>query len=75
MTRPRETEGVGAGATACSRIRFWPSTKIMTNRIALALALLILVLVLADHYLFQWGLLLFLGRQFATLIEWVSFWR
>ncbi|WP_299845567.1 hypothetical protein [uncultured Paracoccus sp.] len=47
----------------------------MTNRIAIFLALLILGLFLADHYLFHWGLPLFFARQFASLIEWVSFWR
>lgn len=47
----------------------------MTNRIALILALMIAALFLADHYLFHWGLPLFLGKQFAALIEWLSFWR
>lgn len=62
-------------ATACGRAAFWPSSETMTNRIALVLALLILGLLLADHYLFHWGLPLFLGQQFAALIEWASFWR
>lgn len=47
----------------------------MTNRIALALALLIIGLLLADHFVFHWGAPLFLAKQFATLIEWLSFWR
>lgn len=47
----------------------------MTNRIAIALALLIIGLFLADHLLLHLDLSLFLARQFADLIEWVSFWR
>lgn len=47
----------------------------MTNKIALILALMILGLLLADYLVLHWNLPLFLGKQFADLIEWVSFWR
>ncbi|CAM2998474.1 hypothetical protein SAMN04488021_101300 [Paracoccus aminovorans] len=47
----------------------------MTNQIAIALGLLILGLFLADALLLHWNLPLFLGKQFASLIEYLSFWR
>lgn len=47
----------------------------MTNQIAISLFVLILCLFAADALLFQWSMSLFLARQFADLIEWVSFWR
>ncbi len=47
----------------------------MTNQIALILGLLILALFLADALVFHWGLPVFLGKEFAALIEYLSFWR
>lgn len=47
----------------------------MTNKIAIALALLIIGLFLADHFVLHLDLPLFLAKQFADLIEWLSFWR
>ena len=47
----------------------------MTNRIALTLALLIVVLFVADALMLHWNLPVFLGRKFAALIEYLSFWR
>lgn len=47
----------------------------MTNQIAIVLGLLILGLLLADALFLHWGLPLFLGKQFTTLIEYLSFWR
>lgn len=47
----------------------------MTNRIAIVLALLIIGLFVVDHFFLHLDLPLFLARQFADLIEWVSFWR
>ncbi|MBD9525476.1 MULTISPECIES: hypothetical protein [Paracoccus] len=47
----------------------------MTNVIALCLGLLILTLFVLDAVFFQGTLPVFLGKQFATLIEYLSFWR
>ena len=47
----------------------------MTNRIALVLGLLIVTLFLADALVLHWNLPVFLGKQFAGLIEFLSFWR
>lgn len=47
----------------------------MTNTIAIVLGLLILALFAADALFFGQGLPLFLGKQFATLVEYLSFWR
>ena len=47
----------------------------MTNRIAIFLALLIIGLFLADRFVLHLDLPLFLAKQFADLVEWVSFWR
>ena len=47
----------------------------MTNRIALVLGLLILTLFLADALVLHWNLPVFLGKKFAGLIEYLSFWR
>lgn len=47
----------------------------MTNRIAIILALMIVALFVADYFLFDWGMTLFMAKQFAALVEWISFWR
>lgn len=47
----------------------------MTNQIAIALAALILGLLLLDHFWLHWGIPLYLGKQFADLVEYLSFWR
>lgn len=47
----------------------------MTNRIALVLGATILLLVLVDVLLFGTDHLVFLGKKFFELIEWLSFWR
>ncbi|WP_374636680.1 hypothetical protein [Paracoccus sp. (in: a-proteobacteria)] len=47
----------------------------MTNRIALILGLLIVALFLADALVLHWNLPIFLGKKFAGLIEYLSFWR
>ncbi|MCJ1900974.1 MULTISPECIES: hypothetical protein [Paracoccus] len=47
----------------------------MTNQIALVLGLLVLGLFAADALVLHWNLPLFLGKEFASLIEYLSFWR
>jgi hypothetical protein len=47
----------------------------MTNQIAIALLLLLVVLFAADALVLQGNLPLFLAKEFAVLIEYVSFWR
>lgn len=47
----------------------------MTTQIALILAALILALFLADAFWLHWGLPVFLGKQFASLINYLIFWR
>lgn len=47
----------------------------MTNRIALVLGLLIVALFVLDALFLGGGLPVFLGKQIASLIEYLSFWR
>lgn len=47
----------------------------MTNQIALVLGLLILAIFAADALFFSGHLPVFLGKQFASIIEYLSFWR
>jgi len=47
----------------------------VTDRIALALALLILGLIAADVLANGGDVLLFLGRKFTDLLQYVIFWR
>ena len=47
----------------------------MTNVIAAIVALMIIALFVVDHFWLHLGLPLFVARQFAMLIEYVSFWR
>ncbi|MDT1061585.1 hypothetical protein RM190_06915 [Paracoccus sp. CPCC 101403] len=47
----------------------------MTNAIALGLGLVILAVFLGDAIFLQGNLPLFLGKEFAALIEYLSFWR
>lgn len=47
----------------------------MTNRIALILGLLIVTLFAVDALVLHWNLPVFLGKKFAGLIEFLSFWR
>lgn len=47
----------------------------MTNQIALALALIVIALFVIDAALFGGNLPISLGKRFAGLIEYLSFWR
>lgn len=47
----------------------------MTNRIAIFLGVLILLALVIDWLLFGSEHLVFLGKRFAALIEWLAFWR
>lgn len=47
----------------------------MTNIIAFWLAVLLLGLLALDFIVFDWGNVLFLGRKFLNLVEYVAFWR
>ncbi|WP_196216790.1 hypothetical protein [Paracoccus shanxieyensis] len=47
----------------------------MTNRIALVLGLMIVALFLADAVFMSGQLPVFLGKEMASLIEYLSFWR
>lgn len=47
----------------------------MTNRIAFVLAALIVALFVADAFWLHWDLPVYLGKKFADLIEYLSFWR
>ncbi|KIC49072.1 hypothetical protein [Tateyamaria sp. ANG-S1] len=47
----------------------------MTNSIALVLALLIIGAITADVMLYGTEHLIFLGKRFAELLEWIAFWR
>ena len=47
----------------------------MTNSIAIVLALLIIGAIAADVMLYGTEHLIFLGKRFAELLEWIAFWR
>ena len=47
----------------------------MTNGIALTLVLMVAALFLADAFFLHWNLPVFLGKQMAAMIEFLSFWR
>ncbi|WP_299549196.1 hypothetical protein [uncultured Tateyamaria sp.] len=47
----------------------------MTNRIAFLLALLIVGAIAVDVFLYGMQHLIFLGKKFAELLEWIAFWR
>jgi hypothetical protein len=47
----------------------------MTNRIAIILGVLIILGLIVDAVLFESETLVFLGKRFAALIEWMAFWR
>ncbi|WP_323769065.1 glyceraldehyde-3-phosphate dehydrogenase [Antarctobacter sp.] len=47
----------------------------MTNRLAIIIGLLLVGAIVADASLNDGGNLLFLGRKFFVLIDWLAFWR
>lgn len=47
----------------------------MTNQITIVLVLLVLGLFAADALVLHWNLPLLAGKEFAGLIEYLSFWR
>ncbi|MDF3413478.1 hypothetical protein HKX54_03335 [Sulfitobacter sp. M57] len=47
----------------------------MTNTIAIVLGVLIVGALITDVMLFGIEHLLFLGKKFFELIEWIAFWR
>ncbi len=47
----------------------------MTNRIALCLGALLIIAVAVDLTLFDSRHLLYLGRKFFILLDWMAFWR
>ncbi len=47
----------------------------MTNRIALVLGLTIVVAIVLDMALYGTEHMVFLGKKFFDLIEWLAFWR
>ncbi len=47
----------------------------MTNSIAIGLGLLIAGLIALDLLFFEAENLVFLGKKFFDLIEWIAFWR
>lgn len=47
----------------------------MTNRIALVLGLLITAMIVLDLAVFGSQHMVFLGKKFVELIEWIAFWR
>ncbi|MFK7753246.1 MAG: hypothetical protein AB8B51_11930 [Sedimentitalea sp.] len=47
----------------------------MTNKIAIWLGSILIVLVLIDVLLYGTEHLIFLGKKFYELIEWIAIWR
>lgn len=47
----------------------------MTNKLALFFGFVIVAIFLADHYLFEWGLPVILGKKLAEFTEYIAFWR
>jgi hypothetical protein len=47
----------------------------MTNTLSILLGLLIVGGICLDFYIYDSDNLLFLGKKFADLVEWMAFWR
>ena len=47
----------------------------MDNKTAFFVAIAIIALFAADHFYFDWGLPLILGKLVASWTEWLAFWR
>ena len=47
----------------------------MTNKLAIILGLVVVGLISADLYLNDGSELLFLGRKFLDLVNYIAFWR
>lgn len=47
----------------------------MTNRLAILIGLVLLGGIAVDIWLYDSANLLFLGKKFFTLVEWLAFWR
>ncbi|MEL0438609.1 hypothetical protein [Phycobacter sp. K97] len=47
----------------------------MTNPIAIVLGLIIIAAILVDVALFGSEHMIFLGKRFFELLDWVAFWR
>ena len=47
----------------------------MTNTVAISLGLLIVGAIAVDVMLYGSDHLVFLGKKFADLLEWLAFWR
>ncbi|WP_186766657.1 hypothetical protein [Puniceibacterium confluentis] len=47
----------------------------MTNSIALTLAVLLCALIIGDYIVYGAEHLLFLGKKFFGLLDWMAFWR
>ena len=47
----------------------------MTNQIAIVLGLIIVGAIFLDVFLYGSEHLIFLGKKFAELVEWIAFWR
>lgn len=47
----------------------------MTNSIALVLGLILILAVGTDYFVYDSEHLLFLGKKFFVLLDWVAFWR
>ncbi|SDJ37004.1 hypothetical protein SAMN04487993_102817 [Salipiger marinus] len=48
---------------------------VMTNRLALWIGAALLAAIMADILLYDAEHLLFLGRRFFVLLDWIAFWR
>lgn len=47
----------------------------MTNRIAVILGLIIIAAIIIDVAVYGDAHMIFLGKKFAELLEWIAFWR
>jgi len=47
----------------------------MTNKLALIFGAFIIAIFLADHFYFEWGLPIILGKKLTQLTEYIAFWR
>jgi len=64
--------GAGAGTTQSSFVQL---LVLMTNRGAVIFALLIIGAIALDVVIFGSDHLVFLGKKFADMLEWMAFWR
>jgi hypothetical protein len=47
----------------------------LDNKTALALASFLVAIAIADIWVFEWGLVTYVGKLVASISEWLAIWR